>query len=287
MPSKGANELNSVQKDREIEDKLRTQINGIKALIEQNVGNYIPRDKEERIDVLEINYSDYLPLGEVDYNGLNCVVHYERKTYDEHGNQQIVQEYMAFSLDDNGKVNGNLARIDENGLIEIDEDFNKKLKESKNIELVKKQNDKVYLVRQDGKLQTVDEKEKMKIMSAEEAEKQEIAQNYRKMRGQNTEDLQEDSKEDDILSITEIEDPSTFAKVLELPLEQVNGKYKLVRFKLDKFILVDEHNEIKAGIEISEFATDIHRELNLRPEDSNATIKTTDIEPATTEPRKV
>ena len=284
MPSKGASELNQAEKDRQIEEKIRSQINGIKALIQQNVTDHIPHRKQEEIEVLGITYDDYVPLGKVDYKGLNCVVHYARKTYDEQGNSQILQEHMVFSLDEEGNIVDGLAKVNEEGVIELTPEFEARLEHAQNSELVKDQDDKHYLVREDGKLKAVDQEEKTRMQDKEETEKEEIAQSYRKMRGKDTEG-KDNKGDDEILSITEIEDPSTFARVLEVPLEQAHGKYKLVRFKGDRFILVDDKNQVKAGLEVSELATDIHSKLNIRPEDEDTRIRPKDLEPASTEPR--
>lgn len=284
MPSKGASELNQAEKDRQIEEKIRSQINGIKALIQQNVTDHIPHRKQEEIEVLGITYDDYVPLGKVDYKGLNCAVHYARKTYDKQGNSQILQEHMVFSLDEEGNIVDGLARVNEEGVIELTPEFEARLESAQNSELVKDQDDKHYLVREDGKLKAVDQEEKTRMQDKEETEKEEIAQSYRKMRGKDTEG-KDNKGDDEILSITEIEDPSTFARVLEVPLEQAHGKYKLVRFKGDRFILVDDKNQVKAGLEVSELATDIHSKLNIRPEDEDTRIRPKDLEPASTEPR--
>lgn len=284
MPSKGASELNQAEKDRQIEEKIRSQINGIKALIQQNVTDHIPHRKQEEIEVLGITYDDYVPLGKVDYKGLSCVVHYARKTYDKQGNSQILQEHMVFSLDEEGNIVDGLARVNEEGVIELTPEFEARLENAQNSELVKDQDDKHYLVREDGKLKAVDQEEKTRMQDKEEAEKEEIAQSYRKMRGKDTEG-KDNKGDDEILSITEIEDPSTFARVLEVPLEQAHGKYKLVRFKDDRFILVDDKNQVKAGLEVSELVADIHSKLNIRPEDEDTRIRPKDLEPASTEPR--
>jgi len=272
MPSKSASDLNRAQQEKEIEENLKSQINGIKALIEQNISAHIPKGKQEEIEILGINYDDYIPLGEVDYKGLNCIVHYQRKK----GDKQVADEHMVFSLDENGMVTEALAKVDKEGLIELTPDFRERLQNAQNAELVQEQDGKSYLTREDGKLKTISEEERAKQLSSEEKEKEEIAQSYRQMRGK--------EDDDEILSITEIEDPNTFAKVLEIPLEDVSGKYKLVRFKNDIFILVDDKNQIKVGIEVSELARDIHDSLEMRPEDKDNEIKAEDLDVASTVP---
>ena len=165
MPSKGASELNQAEKDRQIEEKIRSQINGIKALIQQNVTDHIPHRKQEEVEVLGITYDDYVPLGKVDYKGLSCVVHYARKTYDKQGNSQILQEHMVFSLDEEGNIVDGLARVNEEGVIELTPEFEARLENAQNSELVKDQDDKHYLVREDGKLKAVDQEEKTRMQN--------------------------------------------------------------------------------------------------------------------------
>lgn len=282
MPSKGASDLNRAEKERQIQERLAEQINQIKALIRQNVTSHIPQEQEEEIDILGIDYKDYISLGEVDYKGANCVVHYARKTRDEEGNAQIEQEYMVFSLDEEGRISGNLAKAGQDGSLELDDAFKERVENAKNGQLVRAERDKKAIIVKDGKTEVVSEEEKALHDDAEKVQKQEILENYRKMRGESSEEGRAEEENDRILSITELDDPTTIGKVLEIPLDNVPGKYKLVRFREDIFILVDDQNNIKAGIEISDLARDIHRELNIRPEDVDARIKAEDLEVAST-----
>lgn len=285
MPSKGAGELNQSKKDEQIIENLQRQANGIKTIIEQRVVSNIPKNRDEEIEILDIEFRDYTPLGKIDYKGNNFIVRYARITHDEEGNENIAQEHMIFSADELGEITGVLASIDSDGKIELSDEFEDKVRQSKNGKLVENKDGGNYLSKKDGKLQAIDEEERKRQINEEEVEKKEIAQSYRKLYGGKEGQKQgKDAIKDDILSITEIEDPSVFARVLEVPLNNVKGKYKIVRFKNDKFILVDDKNTIMAGLEISELAKDIHDELNIRPQDPNTRIKAREIDTASTTP---
>ena len=82
MLDKGASELNKSLKEEQLQEELISQVNKIKALIRQEVVSHIPQEPGEEIEIIDIEYSDYMPLGEVDYKGLNCIVHYTRKIQD-------------------------------------------------------------------------------------------------------------------------------------------------------------------------------------------------------------
>ena len=231
MQGKDASELNSVEQEKEFYENIQRQINGIESLIKQNIISNIPHGKNEQINILGIEYNDYIPLGKVDYKGLNLTVSYERIIENEKGESEAIRENMVFSLDEKGFITGELAKIQENGKIELSDEFEDKIKNAKNGELIRNENEnKEYLVKEDGQLKAVDEEEKQNIQDKEEEEKQEILESYEKVYGSPSKEENEEEKHNDILSITEIENPRAIAKVLETPMTQTPGKYKIVRF---------------------------------------------------------
>lgn len=278
--AKGASELNDAIKRENLQEELARQINEIKAKIRQQVILHIPQVPGEEIEITGIEYEDYVPLGDVDYKGLSCLVSYIRKTPNEQGEMQQQNEHMVFTMDQEGNIVESIAMIDSEGRIRTTPEFEKKVSNAENAELVRVDGEEKYLVRKQGHLQVISEEEREKLIAEEKREREEIAQSYRKN--------DEDAKEDDgIISITEIEDPRAIARVLDLPLERVSGKYKLVRFRSNKFILVDENNQLVEGLSISELATDIHQQLNIKSRTTNAKIKAGELEAGTTVERKI